>query len=94
METKITPKFESSINATLFDLLHGGSAVIAGRKIYIDKVVLPDPVRKSDHILWTFKNDTRVEITGPDMRLISAKQYRNRIEFYGLPWGLFTIEFE
>jgi hypothetical protein len=67
--------------------------VIAGFTIYIDKIVLPVPVRKSDHILWTFNNDVKVSIIGPDARLISAKQYRDRIEF-SVWWGLFVAEFE
>ena len=90
---KITHKFNSSINAMLFDLFHGRSLVLGGYKIYIDEIVLPVPVRKSDHILWTFNNDVRVSITGPDTRLISAEQYRDRIEF-SVWWGRFVVEFE
>ena len=90
---KITHKFNSSINAMLFDLFYGRSLVLGGYKIYIDEIVLPVPVRKSDHILWTFNNDVRVSITGPDTRLISAEQYRDRIEF-SVWWGLFVAEFE
>ena len=90
---KLTHKIQSPINAMLFDLFHGRSLVLGGYKIYIDEIVLPVPVREADHILWTFNNDVRVSITGPDARLISAKQYRDRIEF-SVWWGLFVAEFE
>ena len=91
---KITHKIQSPANSMLYDLFHGGSLVVSGHEIRIENPALPVAVREADHILWTFTQDVRVQTPGPDSRLISLKQYRDRIEFSVFPWAFVTIVFE
>ena len=90
---KITERVQSSIPGLLFDLWHGGSLVVGGRELRIDSLVLPVGVREADHIVWTFPEPVRVQTPGPDGKLSSIKQYRDRLEFSVFPWAAVRIEF-
>ena len=90
---KITERVQSSVPAFLYDLLHSGVATIGGRELRIESLVLPVGVRESDHIRWEFPEAVRVQTPGPDGKLSSIKQYRDRLEFSVFPWAAVRIEF-
>jgi hypothetical protein len=94
MWIKITERVQSSVPAFLFDLLHGGVATIGGRELRIESLVLPVGVRESDHIVWAFPEPVRVQTPGPDGKLSSIKQYRDRVEFSVFPWAFVVVHFE
>ena len=91
---KVTHKVSSPVNSMLYDLFHGGRLVVSGHEIYIAHPVLPVAVREADHLCWTFPEDVTVETPGPNSKISSVKQYRNRIEFSIYPWAFVTIVFE
>jgi hypothetical protein len=77
----------------IFDLFHGGRLEIGGQVIQLASPVLPVPVRRDDHILWTFPEPVRVSTPGPDQYVAELMQYRNRIEFIVPFWIHIVLEF-
>jgi hypothetical protein len=90
---KITERVQSLVPAFLYDLLHGGVVTIGSRELRIESLVLPVGRREADHILWEFPEPVRVSTPGPDGKLSSIKQYRDRLEFSVFPWAAVRIEF-
>ena len=82
-----------SIGETLFDLFHGGSITLEGRKIYVADPQLPVATKKTDHVLWQFKSPVKVSTPGPDSSIGDIKQYRDRLEFEIAFWASVTVRF-
>lgn len=91
---KITERVQSSVPAFLYDLLHGGKATIGGRELRIESLVLPVVSREADYLLWSFQEPVRVQTPGPDGKLSSIKQYRDRIELSVFPWAFVVVYFD
>ena len=67
---------------------------MGGQTIYLDSPALPVPVKRADHIEWTFPEPIKVETPGPNSRLSAVRQYRDRIEFTVHPWAVVRIDFD
>ncbi len=65
----------------------------SGRTIRLNQPAVPTAVRRDDHVEWRFSEPVRVSTPGPDSRISSVRQYRDRIEFSVWPWADVKVEF-
>lgn len=89
---RITQEVKSSVPGMLFDLFHSGKLSVGGRTLYLDQPALPVPVKKVDHIVWTFPESIKVSTPGPDSRVSMILQFRDKLIFEVWPWAQVTIK--
>ena len=90
---RITEQVQSPVNAVLFDLMHQGQVSLGGREIRLDRLALPVPVKRADHVEWRFAEPVRVSTPGPDSKVTTVRQYRDRIEFEVGIWASVVVYF-
>jgi len=59
----------------------------------LENPALPVAVRKSDHVEWRFAEPVRVSTPGPDSKVTTVRQYRDRIEFEVGIWASVVVYF-